>query len=293
MAKSETVVTAKKRTKKPKSILVFDIIFIVLAILLVIGALFIFTPRNKVLTSLPKSWVTNLYNWVTWHVLKPFKRTRQVGGPNGVLSQGYTAAFFLFIIAFCLVFLFYLLYQPFVVLASNTAKGKTQKYRKVLCWVTFIVNLIATLRLVSLLYQYRCEKIFGAAYSWWPKFFNRIANSLQNGKLSVINLSFISINGAFNAFAWAAIARVVFEIIRLLIAGCGKAVEVAPAAVEEVKEAEKAVEEVPEEAPVEEPEAKPVMAEEKAPEVKPHEVMYPTVRDLELLASLEPIHISD
>ena len=36
-----------------------------------------------------------------------------------------------------------------------------------------------------------------------------------------------------------------------------------------------------------------VMAEEKAPEVKPHEVRYPTVRDLELLASLEPIHISD
>ena len=291
MAKSETVVAAKKRNKKPKSILVFDIIFIVLAILLVVGALFIFTPRNKLLRSLPKSWVTNLFNWVTWHVLKPFERTMKVG-PSGVLSQGYTAAFYLFVIAFCLVYLFYLLYQPFVVLASNTAKGKTQKYRKVLCWVTFIINLIATLRLASLIYQYRCEKIFGAAYAWWPNFFNRIAHSLQFGKLKVLNLSFIAYNGAFNAFAYAGIARTVFKIIRLVIAGCGKAVKVAPAAVEEVKE-EKAVEAVPEAAPVAVPEVKPVMAEEKAPEVKPHEVRYPTVRDLELLASLEPIHISD
>ena len=154
------------------------------------------------------------------------------------------------------------------------------------------LHLIATLRLASLIYQYRCEKIFGAAYAWWPNFFNRIAHSLQFGKLKVLNLSFIAYNGAFNAFAYAGIARTVFEIIRLLIAGCGKAVKVAPAAVEEVKE-EKAVEAVPEAAPVAVPEVKPVMAEEKAPEVKPHEVRYPTVRDLELLASLEPIHISD
>lgn len=298
MASTEVAV-AKKRSKKSTSILVFDIIFIVLAVLLVVGALFIFTPRNKLLRSLPDSWVTATYNWVNWHIRKPFDRSMRIG-PSGTNSKGFTAAFYLFLLAFCLVILFYRLYQPFVILANNKAKGKKQTYRKVLCWVTFGILLVAILALLSLIYQNRCEKIFGAAYAWWPKFFNRIARSLAAGKLSVLNLRFISANGAFNAFAWAGIARIVFEIIMLTIAGVGKGTVEVPAEeekpVEETKpeEAKEEAEEKPEETPSPvEPKTKPVRAAEKKETYKPHELIYPTVRDLELLASLEPIHITD
>lgn len=289
MAKNKTA-AGTNRGKKSVAVRVFDIIFIVLAVLLVIAALIIFTPRNKILVKLPQEFTSSLYTWTKWHVLKPFSRGIKQG-PKGRTPEAYSGIYYLFIVCFCATLLFYLRYQPFVVLASNKAKGKNETYRKVLCWVTFAIILIASLALASLIYQYRCEKIFGAAYSWWPDFFNHIARSLHAGKLSLLNRSAIAPNGCFNAFAYAGFARILFEIIRLVIAGAGKAKAVKPAEepkAEEIK-AEETEEVKTEEVPAE---AKPVRVEEKAPEFKPHEIRYPTVRDLELLASLEPIHVS-
>lgn len=287
MAKSE-VAAQKKSSKKSKAILVFDIIFIVLAVLLVVSALLVFTPRNKVLYSLPQSWISPLYDWVEWHALRPFGRGRRIG-PSGVASKGFTVAFFLFIMAFCVVFLFYLLYQPFVLLANNKAKGKNQVYRKVVCWLTFVILFVCIFGLRSLVFQYRFEKWFGSAYSWWPDFFNKVAKSFVSGQLSVIAITFISRNGAFNALAWATIILVAFEIIRLAIAGAGKG-KAAVAAKEETapireKTEEKAI-------PV-----ATVAVRAKEKDSEPQRVLGATkvdacLRDLQLLASLEPIHVS-
>ena len=82
MAKNKTA-AGTNRGKKSVAVRVFDIIFIVLAVLLVIAALIIFTPRNKILVKLPQEFTSSLYTWTKWHVLKPFS-TRTVGQGAGL-----------------------------------------------------------------------------------------------------------------------------------------------------------------------------------------------------------------
>ncbi len=296
MAKSKTV--AKNGTKKAKALFVFDIIFIILVLLAVISAVLLFTPLQNSLPNPGENLRNNLYTWVYYHVLKPFDRgIRQ--NLNGYPSKPFTVAFFLWLIYLAGVLFLYRLYQPFVIRANNKVKGKTQVYRKVIAWITFIIILVCGLALFSQLYRNRREKIFGSAYSWFNELVDHIARSFKSGKLSGLKLSLISKNGYFNAFAYATFACIFVEIIRLLIAGCGKAVKAVEAKKE--TESEPTKEEHPDEEKV--PEAEENSDTESVPYIPPKvvtveqaqekanaEKIEPTYHDVNLLNRLECIH---
>ncbi len=292
MAKSKSV--AKSSNKKSIAIKVFDIIFIILALVGVVGALMLFTPiQNMVSSNSHAGRWDHLYNWVYYHILKPFKRNIR---PNlsGNPSKPFTAAFFLWLLYLSVAVFFYLLYQPFAVRTRNKAKEKTQVYRKVLCWITFAFVLVSGLFLFSLLYRVRLEKRFGAAYSWYNNLVDRFANSFRYGKLSVRNLKLISVNGYFNFFAYATFGVIFVELVLLLVAGLGKAkkpVEVkkeepTPVPTEEKQPEVEDEEEAHESVPYIAPKVATVQAEEKA---KPEKVE-PTFHDINLLNKLECIH---
>lgn len=295
MAKSKTV--AKNGTKKSKALFVFDIIFIILVLLAVVSAVLLFTPLQNSLPSPGENLMSTLYTWVYYHVLKPFDRgIRQ--NLNGYPSKPFTVAFFLWLIYLAGVLFLYRLYQPFVIRANNKAKGKTQVYRKVFSWLTFVVILICGLALFSQLYRNRREKIFGSAYSWFNQLVDKVAGSFKSGKLFGLKLSLISKNPYFNAFAYATFACIFFEIVRLRIAGCGKPAKVTEPKKElasEPSKEEQSIKDIPEAEENSDTESVPyippkTITAEQAQEKASTERVEPTYHDVNLLNRLECIH---
>ena len=295
MAKSKTV--AKNGTKKSKALFVFDIIFIILVLLAVVSAVLLFTPLQNSLPSPGENLMSTLYTWVYYHVLKPFDRgIRQ--NLNGYPSKPFTVAFFLWLIYLAGVLFLYRLYQPFVIRANNKAKGKTQVYRKVFSWLTFVVILICGLALFSQLYRNRREKIFGSAYSWFNQLVDNVAGSFKSGKLFGLKLSLISKNPYFNAFAYATFACIFFEIVRLRIAGCGKPAKVTEPKKElasEPSKEEQSIKDIPEAEENSDTESVPyippkTITAEQAQEKASTERVEPTYHDVNLLNRLECIH---
>lgn len=295
MAKSKTV--AKNGTKKSKALFVFDIIFIILVLLAVVSAVLLFTPLQNSLPSPGENLMSTLYTWVYYHVLKPFDRgIRQ--NLNGYPSKPFTVAFFLWLIYLAGVLFLYRLYQPFVIRANNKAKGKTQVYRKVFSWLTFVVILICGLALFSQLYRNRREKIFGSAYSWFNQLVDKVAGSFKSGKLFGLKLSLISKNPYFNAFAYATFACIFFEIVRLRIAGCGKPAKVTEPKKElasEPSKEEQSIKDIPEAEENSDTESVPyippkTITAEQAQEKASTERVEPTYHDVNLLDRLECIH---
>lgn len=286
MAKSKVV--AGKGNKKSKAIVVFDILFLLFSLLLVVGAVLLFTPLQNRLPSPAEGLVDTLYEWVNSHILIPFNRSRRVN-LQGFPSKPFTIAFFFWLLFLIAVIFLFLLFVPFSVRSANKAKGKKQAYRKVFGWLSFFVILICGCALFAQLYREQRAKIFGSAYSWFNDLVDKVALSFEKGRLSPLKLSAISKNAYFNAFSYAFFILLALEIIRLRICGLGKGKEEVQAVNAEKGEANAPLEEETSAEAVPYLPSKVALAAKEAEKQK-GEKREATYHDVKLLDRLENIH---
>jgi|GEM_PF-2633026 len=118
--------TSVQPKEKHVAALVFNIIFIVLAVLIAVSGAFILTPARSIIEPLTQSsFLSSIINKVPNHILEPFGigRTTLLG-----LSTTFFYLFVLWAVAAGLVVLLFFVYLPFLVMGHNkmvNKKGRT------------------------------------------------------------------------------------------------------------------------------------------------------------------------
>ncbi len=276
--------TNKSQAKnKSVAIRVINILFIVAVVVAAIVAILMFTPVSSSLkASLQgKDWavkiVQKLNNWVYWHVTEVFHVSTTFRGHG----KTFTSCFYVFLLALIGVFCLFLIYLPFLFMHDEKKKGKTQTWRKVLCWLTFAGITICTLGAFSLLYSNKLSNMMGSAYTWILTLGHKWCRAFLPGhKLNILVIERITSNHTIWAALWLGFFITLVEVIVLVITEIGKAKEAKPIA------DEKAVAEVKDEAVKEDGVAPaPVMAEAST-----EDKLEPTIREIAVLNSLNPLY---
>lgn len=294
MAKKESSAPNKKR-KGSKAIIVFNVIFIVLFVIAAVVAVLMLTPVSHSIKEFLKSqaWLANFapkyINWVKYHLVQNLGLSMPFRGHQ----EGFTAVFYGFLYLGLLLTLLFFCYTPFLVMNHNKKLGRRGGFRKALCWITFVVSFLVFIGYLSVPYTQKITSLVGKAYSWFPETYAKWAQLFADGyPLASLRLGFISHNLWFNATFYILVMLVVFQIIFFLLACKIKAKECFVEDEAEVKVEETAAEEIPaaaEETPVV------VAAAEVKPEEKPAVEtvrVAPTIRELAIINSLEPIEAS-
>ncbi len=290
MAKKDASAPVGKR-RGSRAITVFNVIFIVLAVIAIVVAVLMFTPVSKSLKSFlqGQQWAIALQpkfvDWVKYHLVNNLGLTMPFRG-HGVT---FTACLYVYAYSLLLFGLLFLMYTPFLVMNHNRKLGRKGGFRKALCWIVFIVTFLVFLGYLSVPYTQKITSLVGPYYKWFPDTYTIWKNLFANGQiLSKLRLSFISNNLWFNATFYILVLLVLFQIIFYVMACKIKGKE-------RIAEPEEKAEEVKEEI-VEE--TVPVIAPVAAAEVKEEKPavetvrVAPTIRELALLNSLEPIEAS-
>lgn len=241
--------------------------------------------------------------WVEYHICSTYHCATALPGHG----EAFTFAVYFFLLALGALGYLFLMYLVFLVMGWNKRTGKTQAWRKVLLWVLFAFLVLSAAAIASTLWAKRLIKDLGGAYEWivncgrgWAALFK------PNGALHGLVFSGHSNPYIFGLFYYCLLV-LILEIVILCIThfvGKPKAEPVkeesaipapTPAYTEEVKPVEEKKEE-PTPAPVAAAIAKPEEAKaavavdvaKEAEPVKPEKIV-PTVRELALLNSLEPL----
>lgn len=293
MAKKEQSAPVKKK-KGSKAVIVFNVIFIVLFVIVAVAAVLMLTPLSHYVKDFlnGQSWFsgfsTKFIDWVKSHLVENLNLTT----PFRKHSEIFTASLYSLLYICLLLGLLFLCYTPFLVMNHNRKLGRKEGFRKALCWITFIVSFLVFLVYLSIPYTQELTSLVGKYYSWFPATYEKWMNLFQTGNtLAVIRLSFISTNLWFNATFYILVMLVVFQIVFYILA-CKikgkKAVEV------EEGEEVKAVEDTPATvvaAAVPVAIAAETVTPEEEPVVETVRVA-PTIRELAIINSLEPIEAS-
>lgn len=288
MAKAKTAAPAKK--KGSKAIVVFNVLFIIALVIGIAAGVLMFVPAcSKWVKDLlsNQQWAVNfvpkLTDWVKVHIADNFG----FNFPFRDRSDSFSACLYLFAYAALVYVLLVAVYLPFVCMNRNRKKGKTQGYRKFFCWLAFIIALLYLIGFVSILWKDEITAKL-AFYDYLPTYYGKWVDLFRDGgALRIIVLEGISTNVWFNATFFALVILFIVEFIFFFIARVGKAkkaVEVSDGNEEvENKEAPVAVEATP--AP-----AAAAMAATASVAKANEEKVSPTVRELALLNSLEPVN---
>ena len=310
----------KKVRRHSPAVTVFNILFLIAAVCIVVWGVLMFTPAKSSIKAWLQSmdWlkarVPAIKNWVNYHICQNYHCATALPG-HGV---AFTCAFYLLLGSICALGYLFLIYIIFLVMGKNKRVGRTQAWRKVFEWILFVIVLLCAAATASTLWKQRSIKVFGPAYTWMLNVARSFADLFKEGGA----LTILRFGGHTNPYIFAlfyfCLIVALFEIVVLLICRFAgkpkKAKEAIPSlAGKEEEEEEKKPEETPAlQAPVpaysEATEAAPVKEEEeKKPEaavaatspvaaVSTKEVtkatserVLPTVRELALLNSLEPL----
>lgn len=292
MAKKEQSAPVKKK-KGSKAVTVFNIIFIVLFVIVAVAAVLMLTPLSHYVKDFlnGQSWFsgfsTKFIDWVKYHLVDNLNLTM----PFRRHSEIFTASLYSFLYICLLLGLLFLCYTPFLVMNHNRKLGRKEGFRKALCWITFIVSFIVFLGYLSIPFTQKVTDLVGKYYSWFPATYEKWMNLFKTGNtLAVIRLSFLSTNLWFNATFYILVMLVIFQIIFYIMACKIKGKKTV-----EVEEEAKAAEDEPATVvaaaiPVAAAAAETVTPEEK-PAVETVRVA-PTIRELAIINSLEPIEAS-
>lgn len=294
MAKKEASAPNKKR-KGSKAITVFNVIFIVLLVIAAVVGVLMFTPVAHSIKEFLKNqaWLADFapkyIGWVKYHLVQNLGLTMPFRGH----SEAFSTVFYGFMYLGLLLALLFLCYTPFLVMNHNRKLGRKGGFRKALCWITFVVSFLVFIGYLSVPYTQKITSLVGKAYSWFPETYAKWTQLFVEGHpLSSLKLEFISPNPWFNATFYILVMLVLLQIIFYILACKIKANERFVEDEKEVKVEESAVEAVPaaaEETPVV------VAAAEVKPEEKPaveFKRVAPTIRELAIINSLEPIEAS-
>lgn len=286
MAKNKALAPKKKRSI---GVRVFNILFIIIAVLLIAAAVCLFTPlKDGVWNGLKE----NEFAVKAWGTLLPYCKTvvHQFGMKDTFLggsNPSYGIACKSYILLAVLALLAYLTFLPFALMHRQTKKGKKGAFRKVLYVIVFLLNLVGTLAYVA--YAMSAFDMF-KPYLGFIDQFAALVESLfaANGPLAVLVIPFLKDNLVINSLVYLGLVYIVIHIIFYSIAG-------QPLTRKEKRrlaQAEEKVEvaEIVPEVKAEEERVVPVvkLVEEEKKEEKEERVL-PTVRELALLNSLEPI----
>lgn len=308
----------KKVRRHSPAVTVFNILFLIAAVCIVVWGVLMFTPVKSSI----KAWLQSLdwlkarvpaiKSWVNYHICQNYHCATALPG-HGV---AFTCAFYLLLGCICALGYLFLIYIIFLVMGKNKRVGRTQAWRKVFEWILFVIVLLCAAATASTLWKQRSIKVFGPAYTWMLNVARSFADLFKEGGV----LTILRFGGHTNPYIFAlfyfCLIVALFEIVVLLIcrfAGKPKKVkEAIPSLAGKEGEEEKKPEETPVlQTPVpaysEADETAPVKEEEKKPEVAvaatasaaaistkevknaPRERVLPTVRELALLNSLEPL----
>lgn len=289
MAKKDASAPVGKK-RGSRAITVFNVIFIVLAVIAIVVAVLMFTPVSKSIKSFlqGQQWAVAIQpkfvSWVQYHIIN------NIGLSMPFRGHGTTFTACLYVFAYCclLLGLLFLMYTPFLVMNHNRKLGRKGGFRKALCWIVFIVSFLIFLGYLSIPYTQKITSLVGPYYKWFPDTYKIWKNLFADGQiLAKLKLSFISNNLWFNATFYILVLLVIFQIVFYLMACKIKSKERIADIEEKAEEIKK------EESPAIAPVAPVVAAEvkEEKPAVETVRVA-PTIRELALLNSLEPIEAS-
>ena len=294
MAKSQTTSPSKKR-KGSKAIVVFNVLFILVALIALVAVVLMVIPFTRhAIKELLKQWgwannlADMLINWVRYHLVKPLGLSFPFRGHG----YAFTSAFYLAAWFALLAVLVFFMYTPFLVMNHNRKLARKGKFRKVLCWITFVVSTLIFIGYLSIPYEAKITQLVGPAYTWFPTAYGMYTDLFKTGNLlAPLRLSFVTNNVWFNGTFYILVLLALFQIIMYTLACRIKphlyieeepAEAVAPVEEETIEEVEPEVEPVP----------VPVAAVEEKPVEKKEERIIPSIRELALLNSLEPIEFS-
>ena len=294
MAKSQTTSPSKKR-KGSKAIVVFNVLFILVALIALVAVVLMVIPFTRhAIKELLKQWgwannlADMLINWVRYHLVKPLGLSFPFRGHG----YAFTSAFYLAAWFALLAVLVLFMYTPFLVMNHNRKLARKGKFRKVLCWITFVVSTLIFIGYLSIPYEAKITQLVGPAYTWFPTAYGMYTDLFKTGNLlAPLRLSFLTNNVWFNGTFYILVLLALFQIIMYTLACRIKphlyieeepAEAAAPVEEETIEEVEPEVEPVP----------VPVAAVEKKPVEKKEERIIPSIRELALLNSLEPIEFS-
>ena len=294
MAKSQTTSPSKKR-KGSKAIVVFNVLFILVALIALVAVVLMVIPFTRhAIKELLKQWgwannlADMLINWVRYHLVKPLGLSFPFRGHG----YAFTSAFYLAAWFALLAVLVFFMYTPFLVMNHNRKLARKGKFRKVLCWITFVVSTLIFIGYLSIPYEAKITQLVGPAYTWFPTAYGMYTDLFKTGNLlAPLRLSFLTNNVWFNGTFYILVLLALFQIIMYTLACRIKphlyieeepAEAAAPVEEETIEEVEPEVEPVP----------VPVAAVEEKPVEKKEERIIPSIRELALLNSLEPIEFS-
>ena len=285
---------AVKATKPKAASLVFVIITCVLLTILVIGAVFLFTPAGKLLFTGEKA--TGFVTWMQDNIFATYK----IGNSFHKHTEFYTACLMAYLIAVALVMVFIVAEFQFFLIGHNRRVNKRhQPYRIVLACVAAALTIGSAALAILVCFN---DSFLNGGMQWGVDLLNKCALSLKSGKLSIIMIPFGTTNAHMVALMYAAVFVLVLVLILDLFALIGKR---KPVAVEEENPATNenpAVNEAePEEILTEDNKnVVPVAAMAAAPAAVaatpavvpsvPKERINPTYNELSILNALEPIN---
>lgn len=291
---AKTKKTKEKKVRRPKVLVIFDILIAVMIVVAIAIPCLAFSPVGSTIKEWMKSWGTGftdfmrrIVDWFAVHIERNFHFFVELSNHGRAFNTMLNC---LFLLAIFLVG-FVMTYIPFVVMYKNWKAGKKEKYRTALCWIAAIFNFGFYLAFFSLFGRYRLENALGGFYSWYPKLYDWAVSMFRpDGMFASLRLTFLTASPAVNAIFYMMLADALIVAILLFIsvvikkrvvAKDAKAVETVA---DEVKDDVKEVEAVPAPAIV-------AAVEENSVEAAKDDArIEPTVREVKILDSLEAIH---
>lgn len=274
----------EEKKKKGAAIRVFNILFIIALVVGIVACVLMLIPgaRHSIKTSLlEQEWAVNfavkLNNWTKYHICENFHLPVEYHGH----SQSFTSCIYIAILYFGALLGFFLMYLPFLVMHKNNIKNKKQAWRKVILWLVFIFITLFFALIAASLYRTKIASLvssdgilhkIGHFILEVARKFRRLF--LDGGTLAVLKLP-ITKNATLWATFYLLLIVIILEIILLIISTLGKAKETKQVEVKDELD-EKEEETVITTAPV--------LATETA--------VVPTIRELAILNSLNPLYQS-
>ena len=273
--------------KKSVAIRVFNILFIVALVIAIVVPILMFTPlAHSLKGSLQNnSWAAgvakNLNNFVKYHVCDVFHLSRNFRGHGWT----FTSCLYIYLLALVALGGLFMIYLPFVVIHMCNNKGKTEKWRKIVLGITAGVITLTFAAMASLMWSPRLSKDMGGAYTWIVSIVRGWTSLFKSGHaFNVLVVERITWNTYIWAGLWGLFFLALIEFIVLLVCYLVKAKEkVTVSSKEEVNDALADAEAslVPQAA---------VMAASTASENEENGKIIPTIREVALLDSLNPLY---
>lgn len=279
----------KNNTKPKKSVAirVFNILFIVGLVIAIAVGIMMFTPVASTLKSTlqSKTWAVSMVGkmntWVDKHIIDVFNL------PSSFRGHGltFTSCFYLYLLCASLYCALFLIYLPFPVMHKAKVKGKTESWRKALCWICFVIVTLIVLAAYSLLFSAKLTSTLGSKYTWFVDLCHKWSSLFYKGNaLNVLVVERISTNHTAWAALWFGFFVLVVEVLVLIISSLGKVKQESKAEKpikNEPNEIEEGIAEIENTTPAPTPASAATKVEEK---------IQPTIRVIALLNALNPLY---